>query len=69
MYIHMQLWTLLHNPSHSIKEPNQTVFIRTNIQAYRFLQNTLFFMPMIRCLIPKGHFKYKISKCEIHFWF
>jgi hypothetical protein len=25
----MQLWTLLHNSSHSIKEPNQTVIIRT----------------------------------------
>jgi hypothetical protein len=25
----MELWTLLHNLSHSIKEPNQTVVIRT----------------------------------------
>jgi hypothetical protein len=29
MYMQMQLWTLLHNSSHSIKEPNQTVIIRT----------------------------------------
>jgi hypothetical protein len=32
------LWILLHNPSHSIKEPNQTGIIRISIQAYRYLQ-------------------------------
>jgi hypothetical protein len=32
------LWTLLHNSSHSIKEPNQTRFIRTGIQAHRYIQ-------------------------------
>jgi hypothetical protein len=34
----MQLWTLLHNSSHSIKESNQAVIIRTNTQAYKYLQ-------------------------------
>jgi hypothetical protein len=34
----MQLWTLLHNSSHSIKELNQAVIIRTNTQAYKYLQ-------------------------------
>jgi hypothetical protein len=29
----MQLWTLLHNPSHSIKDPNQTCITRTNISS------------------------------------
>jgi hypothetical protein len=32
------LWKLPHNPSHSIKEPNQAVIIRTNTQAYKYLQ-------------------------------
>jgi hypothetical protein len=32
------LWTLLHNSSHSIKDPNQTSIIRTNIEVYRYLQ-------------------------------
>jgi hypothetical protein len=32
------LWTLLHNSSQSIKEPNQAVIIRTNTQAYKYLQ-------------------------------
>jgi hypothetical protein len=27
MYMQIQLWTLLHNSSHLIKEPNQTVII------------------------------------------
>jgi hypothetical protein len=36
MYMQMQLWTLLHNSSHSIKEPNQIVIIRTSIQVYRY---------------------------------
>jgi hypothetical protein len=31
----MQLWILLHNPSHSIKDPNQTNIIRTSIHAYK----------------------------------
>jgi hypothetical protein len=39
MYMQTKLWILLRNSSHSIKEPNQTVIIRTNIQAYRYLQN------------------------------
>jgi hypothetical protein len=34
MYMQMKLWTLLHNSSHSIKDPNQTYNTRTNIQAY-----------------------------------
>jgi hypothetical protein len=33
-----QLWILLHNLSHLIKESNQAVIIRTNIQAYKYLQ-------------------------------
>jgi hypothetical protein len=33
MYMQMQLWILLHNPSHSIQDPNQTSIIRTNIQV------------------------------------
>jgi hypothetical protein len=37
-YMLMQLWTLLHNSSHSIKEPNQAVIIRTNIRVYKYLQ-------------------------------
>jgi hypothetical protein len=37
MYMQMQLWTLLHNSSHSIKDPNQTDIIRTSIQAYQYL--------------------------------
>ena len=44
MYMQMELWTLLHNSSHSIKEPNQTMYIRTNIQAYRYLQNIFLFL-------------------------
>jgi hypothetical protein len=31
------LWTLLHNSSHSIKDPNQTSIIRTNIQVHKYL--------------------------------
>jgi hypothetical protein len=38
MYMQMQLWILLYNSSHSNKEPNQTVIIRTNIQVYKYLQ-------------------------------
>jgi hypothetical protein len=33
----MQLWILLHNPSHSIKESNQEVMIRTDTQTYKYL--------------------------------
>jgi hypothetical protein len=63
----MQLWILLHNLSHSIKGPNQISVIRTNIQAYRYLQNSFVFVPKIRSPIPKGHFRYMVLKCEIHF--
>jgi hypothetical protein len=38
MYMQTQLWILLHNPSHSIEDPNQSSLIRTNIQAYKYLQ-------------------------------
>ena len=62
----MQLWTLLDNSSHSIKDPNQTSIIRTNTQAYQYLQNSFAFVPKIRSPIPKGHFMHRISKCEIH---
>jgi hypothetical protein len=64
----MQLWTLLHNSSHSIKDPNQTSIIRTNIQVHRYLyKNSYVFVPKTRSPIPKGHSRHKISKCEIHF--
>ena len=33
-YMQLQLWTLLHNSSHSIKEPNQTSIIRTSISIF-----------------------------------
>jgi hypothetical protein len=35
LYMQMQLWTLLHNSSHSIKDPNKTSITRTNIEANR----------------------------------
>jgi hypothetical protein len=38
----MQLWRLLHNSSHSIKEANQIGIIRTSIQEYRYVQKYLF---------------------------
>jgi hypothetical protein len=63
----MQLWILLHNTSHQIKEKNQAVIIRTNTQAYIYLQNSFDLVPKIRSPIPKSHFRYMISKCEIHF--
>jgi len=62
----MQLWTLLHNSSHSIKDPNQTSIIRTSIQAYRYKKIVLYFFPKSRSPIPKNHFRCRISKCEIH---
>jgi hypothetical protein len=68
IYIYMQLQTLLYNSSHLIKEPNQTGIIRTSIQARRYLQKW-FFLFMIRCPIPEGHFRYKIPRCEIHLVF
>jgi hypothetical protein len=34
----MQLWTLLHYSSQSIEESNQICIIRTNTQAYKYLQ-------------------------------
>jgi hypothetical protein len=42
MYMQMQLWTLLHKSLHSIKEPNQAVIIKTNTQAYKYLQKIVF---------------------------
>jgi hypothetical protein len=67
MYMQMQLWILLHNSSYSIKEPNQIGIIRTSIQHVDTYKNSFVFVPKIRSPIPKGHFGYKISKCEIHF--
>jgi hypothetical protein len=69
MYMHTKLWILLRNSLHLIKEPNQTVIIRTNIQTYRYLKNSIVFVPKIRSPIPKGHFRYMISRCEIHLVF
>jgi hypothetical protein len=62
----MQLWMLLHNSSHSIEELNQSVIIRTkkHINIYK---NSFDSVPKIRYPIPKGYFRYRISKCEIHF--
>jgi hypothetical protein len=40
----MQLWTLLHKSSHSIKELNQAVIIRTNSQAYTYIQKIVLFL-------------------------
>jgi hypothetical protein len=36
----------------------------TRIDTYK---NSFVFVPKIRSPIPKGHFRYRISKCEIHF--
>jgi hypothetical protein len=30
-------------------------------------KNSFIFVPKIRSPIPKGHFRHRISKCEIHF--
>jgi hypothetical protein len=38
------LWTLLHNSSHSIKDPNQASIIRTSIQVHRNRKIILFFL-------------------------
>jgi hypothetical protein len=63
----MQLWTLLHNSSHSIKDPNQTCNMRTNISSIQiFTKNSFDFVPKSRSPSRKGHFRHKISKCEIH---
>ena len=40
----MQLWILLHNPSHSIKDPNHTSIIRTSNQVYRYLKKIVLFL-------------------------
>jgi hypothetical protein len=48
MYTQMQLWTLLHISSHSIKDPNQTSIIRTNTQAYRYLYKNSFVFLFLR---------------------
>ena len=32
-------------------------------------KNSFDFVPKIRFPIPKGHFRYRISKCEIHIFF
>jgi hypothetical protein len=50
------------------QDPNQTCITRTNIQAYNFFcKNCFDFVPKIRSPIPKGHFRYMTSTCEIHF--
>jgi hypothetical protein len=64
----MQLWTLLHNSSHSIKELNQAVIITTNIQAYTYKKIVLIWFLRLGP-IPKGHFWYRISKCDSTFVF
>jgi hypothetical protein len=70
MYMQMQLWTLLHNSSHLIKESNKAVIIRTNIQAYKyFKKNSFDSIPNIRFSIPKGHFSYRISSVKSTFIF
>jgi hypothetical protein len=40
----MQLWTLLHNSSHSIKEPNQTVIIRTKHSSVQIPTKIVLFL-------------------------
>jgi hypothetical protein len=49
------------------QKSNQTSVIRTNTQAYKYLQKYFCFFPKVGPPIPKGHFRYRISKCEIHF--
>jgi hypothetical protein len=40
----MQLWILIHNSSHSIKDSNQTNIIRTSIQAYKKIMILFLFL-------------------------
>jgi hypothetical protein len=43
---------------------------KNNEQAFKRIytyKNKFVFVPKIRSPIPKGHFRYRISKCEIHF--
>jgi hypothetical protein len=32
-----------------------------------YIKNSFIFVPKSRSPIPKGHFRHRISKCEIHF--
>jgi hypothetical protein len=47
------LWTLLHNPSHSIKDPNQISIIRTNIATHEYLhkKNSFVFVSKSRLFL------------------
>jgi hypothetical protein len=56
---------LLHDSSHSIKDPNQTNIIRTNTQVYRSYKNSFVFVPKSRSPIPKGHFRHRISDSRL----
>ena len=42
------MWALLHNSSHSIKDPNQTSIIRTNIQVHRYLYKKIVLFLFLR---------------------
>jgi hypothetical protein len=53
MYMQIQLWTLLHNSSHSIKDPNQTSIIITNIQVHRYKKIVLFLFLRLGLLVLK----------------
>jgi hypothetical protein len=68
MYMHMQLWTLLHNPSHSIKDSNQTSIIRTNIEAHRYLQKLVFLFLRLGP-IPNSHFSIEFQCVKSTFVF
>jgi hypothetical protein len=57
---------ILHNSSHSIKDPNQTCITRTTFRHADIYKNSFDFVPKSRSPIPKGHFRHMISKCEIH---
>jgi hypothetical protein len=73
----MQLWTLLHNSSHSIKEPNQTVIIRTKhssvqiptkIVLFLFLRLGLLFLKVtlgIRFQSVKSTFVFRKEKVRV----
>jgi hypothetical protein len=41
------------------KDKQSSIYIHT--------KNSFVFVPKSRSLIPRGHFRYRISKCEIHF--